>query len=336
MSGLSNAVQKSSAYAAPVSVIAFAGSSILMLALNKSLVQDRSFNMHLLFMGIQTGVATLSLLLLKYTDFISVRPLNKFDLKYWLPVGFMMAVALYTASKALKYLTVPVYVLVKNLSLIFITFSEALFFGTGGITSLEALSFVMFIAGAASLCLGDYEQSIALMKKKLGSDISFSYLVNVGYFWIVGAVISSTLFVLLLRKMIQYTKFTDVDTILYNNFIACPILFAASYFLDNWESEFNVDNHFDSNVMAMMIITGFVSLALAYFSALCLSSTSTSSYAMVGAVNRIALCMTGLIFPNFPSNSYSYLGMATALVGGLLFALAKEIKQQKNQQKTKE
>lgn len=51
---------------------------------------------------------------------------------------------IYTSSKSLQYLAVPIYTIFKNLTIILIAYGEVLFFG-GKVTSMELTSFIMMV-----------------------------------------------------------------------------------------------------------------------------------------------------------------------------------------------
>jgi GDP-mannose transporter len=59
-----------------------------------------------------------------------------------MPVAILMAVMLYTGSKALQYLSVPIFTIFKNLSIILVAYGETRVFG-GRVTSLMLGSFML-------------------------------------------------------------------------------------------------------------------------------------------------------------------------------------------------
>lgn len=92
------------------------------------------------------------------------RPLNKEDARRWAPVALLMAIMLYTGSKALQYLSVPVFTIFKNLAIILVAYGESRVFG-GRVTALMLVSFGMmvclsFIGSISSLSASDNMHAI--------------------------------------------------------------------------------------------------------------------------------------------------------------------------------
>lgn len=51
---------------------------------------------------------------------------------------------IYTGSKALQYLRIPIYTIFKNLTIILIAYGEVLWFG-GAVTRLMLISFLLIV-----------------------------------------------------------------------------------------------------------------------------------------------------------------------------------------------
>jgi hypothetical protein len=61
-----------------------------------------------------------------------------------MPVSLMMAAMLYTGSKALQHLPVPIFTIFKNLSIILVAYTETTVFG-GKVTRLMLVSFFLMV-----------------------------------------------------------------------------------------------------------------------------------------------------------------------------------------------
>ena len=119
----------------PISILSYCGSSILMTVTNKFVVNLENFNMNFVMLFVQSLVCTLTLIVLKVLGYAKFRPLNKTDAKNWFPISVLLVVMIYTSSKALQFLAVPIYTIFKNLTIILIAYGEVLFFG-GSVTCL--------------------------------------------------------------------------------------------------------------------------------------------------------------------------------------------------------
>ena len=100
----------------------------------------------------------------------------------------------------------------------------------------------------------------------------------------------------------------------YNNLMSIPVIAVCSLVLEDWSSE-NITRNFplearNSLIMAM-IISGMSSVFISYTSAWCVRVTSSTTYSMVGALNKLPIAVSGLIFFDAPvtvgSVSVSYI-----------------------------
>ena len=112
----------------------------------------------------------------------------------------------------------------------------------------------------------------------------------------------------------------------YNNVLSIPILLLASVFIENWSSE-NVAKNFPvesrNNIIAAMVFSGLSSVFISYTSAWCVRVTSSTTYSMVGALNKLPIALSGLIFFDAPLTIPSVSAIAVGFVSGIVYALAK-------------
>ena len=116
----------------------------------------------------------------------------------------------------------------------------------------------------------------------------------------------------------------------YNNLLSIPILLVASLFVENWSSD-NVAKNFPeaqrNNLVMAMIFSGLSSVFISYTSAWCVRVTSSTTYSMVGALNKLPIALSGLIFFDAPVTLPSVSAIGVGFVSGIVYALAK-VKQQ--------
>lgn len=99
---------------------------------------------------------------------------------------------------------------------------------------------------------------------------------------------------------------------LYNNLLSIPVIVLCSLFLEDW-SQANIDRNFPpairSNLVLAIIFSGLSSVFISYTSAWCVRITSSTTYSMVGALNKLPIALSGLVFfeapVTFPSVSVS-------------------------------
>src|SRR2546423_14601524 len=116
----------------------------------------------------------------------------------------------------------------------------------------------------------------------------------------------------------------------YNNLLTIPILLVASLLVEDWSSA-NIHKNFPVDtrnaIIAAMIFSGLSSVFISYTSAWCVRVTSSTTYSMVGALNKLPIALSGLIFFDAPKTFASISAIAVGFVSGLVYALAK-VKQQ--------
>lgn len=67
------------------------------------------------------------------------------EARKWYPIVVFLVGMIYTGSKALQYLPIPVYTIFKNLTIILIAYGEVLWFG-GDVTTMMMVSFILMVS----------------------------------------------------------------------------------------------------------------------------------------------------------------------------------------------
>ena len=80
----------------------------------------------------------------KFLNLIKFREFNVEEAKKWFPITIFLVAMIYTGSKALQFLPIPVYTIFKNLTIILIAYGEVLWFG-GNVTGLMMTSFILMV-----------------------------------------------------------------------------------------------------------------------------------------------------------------------------------------------
>lgn len=312
----------------PISILSYCASSILMTVTNKFVVNLDDFNMNFVMLFVQSLVCTLTLVVLKFLGYAKFRPLNKTDAKNWLPISVLLVLMIYTSSKALQYLAVPIYTIFKNLTIILIAYGEVLFFG-GSITSMELSSFLLMVFSSVIATWGDQQAVVKKATEQAATGLAeaSSLPFSIGYLWMFTNCISSALFVLIMRKRIKLTNFKDFDTMFYNNVLSMPILLLASFIFEDW-SQANLATNLSQDSVTAMVISGLASVGISYCSGWCVRVTSSTTYSMVGALNKLPIALSGLIFFDAPKNFLSIMSIFVGFLSGIVYAVAKQKKMQ--------
>lgn len=112
----------------------------------------------------------------------------------------------------------------------------------------------------------------------------------------------------------------------YNNLLSIPILLTCSLFLENWSSAnlaLNFPEGSRSYMIGAMIFTGLSSIFISYASAWCVRVTSSTTYSMVGALNKLPIAISGLIFFDAPVTVGSVSALFVGFVSGIVYTVAK-------------
>jgi GDP-mannose transporter len=117
---------------------------------------------------------------------------------------------IYTGSKALQFLVVPVYTIFKNLTIIVIAYGEVLWFG-GRVTPLILLSFGLMVLSSFVAAWADVQAAINGEHPAAGTSAAVSTL-NVGYAWMLMNVVCTASFTLGMKKVIKKMNLSDWDS----------------------------------------------------------------------------------------------------------------------------
>ena len=119
----------------------------------------------------------------------------------------------------------------------------------------------------------------------------------------------------------------------YNNLLTVPILILTTFFFEDWSAE-NLNRNFPAEsrnaIILAMVVTGLGTVGISYTSAWCVRTTSGATYSMVGALNKIPIAISGLVFFDAPVTLPSVSAIAIGSASGIVYAVAK-VKQQEAQ-----
>ncbi|KAI4601276.1 GDP-mannose transporter into the lumen of the Golgi [Pestalotiopsis sp. 9143b] len=306
----------------PLSILAYCLSSISMTVVNKYVVSGSSWNLNLFYLAVQSIVCIATIEACKQMGMI--KNLAPFDVnkgKRWFPVSLLLVGMIYTSTKALQFLSVPVYTIFKNLTIIVIAYGEVLWFG-GSVTPLALLSFGLMVMSSIVAAWADLSHASAQTAEAAEALATL----NAGYAWMGLNVFCTASYVLGMRKVIKNMNFKDWDTMFYNNLLTIPVLLFGSLIAEDWSSanfhkNFPVESR--NALMIGMIYSGMAAIFISYCSAWCIRVTSSTTYSMVGALNKLPIAVSGLVFFSAPVTVGSVSAIFIGFVSGIVYAWAK-------------
>lgn len=112
----------------------------------------------------------------------------------------------------------------------------------------------------------------------------------------------------------------------YNNLLSIPVLVISSLLVENWTAE-NLLKNFPAesrnSIVAAMVFSGLSSVFISYTSAWCVRVTSSTTYSMAGALNKLPLAISGLIFFDAPVTIPSVSAIIVGFISGLVYTFSK-------------
>lgn len=323
------------------SIICYCLASILMTVVNKFVVSGAHFSMNFLLLCIQSSVCCGCVLMVKRLGIISFRDFDMKDAKTWFPISFLLVLVIYTGSKSLQFLSIPVYTIFKNLTIILIAYGEVLWFG-GRVTALTFMSFILMVVSSIIAAWSDVQSALASSMPGTSTGVSVGAMqaifntvrgINVGYFWMFSNCIASAAYVLSMRKRIKSTGFSDWDTMFYNNFLSIPVLIVFSLIVEDWSHD-NLVRNFPPETRNFLLFaiafSGAAAIGISFTTAWCVRTTSSTTYSMVGALNKLPVAASGMIFFGDPVTVGSVSAVSLGFFAGIVYAVAKN-NQKKNE-----
>ncbi|KAG0193718.1 GDP-mannose transporter into the lumen of the Golgi [Apophysomyces sp. BC1034] len=271
----------------------------------------------------QSVISVVFLQAFKFLNLIKFRDFSVPEAKKWFPIIIFLVAMIYSGSKALQFLSIPVYTIFKNLTIILIAYGEVLWFG-GNVTMLMILSFFLMTLSSVIAGWFDVSNAISIMFEVYHLKSITSTLT--GYFWMNINCLSSAAFVLYMRKRIKLTNFGDFDTVYYNNLLSIPLLAIPSLLLEDWSGD-NLALNFppDQSVARIwaIIFSGASAFAMSYSSAWCVRTTSSTTYSMVGSLNKLPIAVSGIVFFGDPATWGNISAILIGFVAGVVYSYAK-------------
>ncbi|CAG8454566.1 4316_t:CDS:2 [Ambispora leptoticha] len=299
-------------------ILSYCGASILMTVTNKYVLSGYDFNMNFLLLTIQSIVCVALLHGFKAFKLINFREIESHISKKWLPIVVLLIAMIYTGSKSLQYLSIPVYTIFKNLTIILIAYGEMLWFG-GSVTRLMITSFLLMILSSIIAAWADISYALETATSQVST-------INIGYFWMGTNCLATASFTLTMRKRITLTGFKDFDTVYYNNLLSIPLLVVMSFLLEDWSAE-NLQHNFPPEIrnplIIAMLFSGVSAFGISYSSAWCIRVTSSTTYSMVGALNKLPIAISGMIFFGDPITFGNVSAVCVGFIAGIVYTVAK-------------
>ena len=158
-------------------------------------------------------------------------------------------------------------------------------------------------------------------------------LVIQGYFWMIVNCASSAAFVIFMRYVIRKTaaqgQFRDFDTVFYNNILTAPMFFLMSLIgadgnLGAFISYYGEHTQERNQLVMALLFSGVSAFWISYASSWCMRVTNSTTYSMVGSLNKLPIAISGLlVFQDTPITFGSVGSIILGFLSGVLYTIAK-------------
>ncbi|KAH6591758.1 hypothetical protein BASA61_004839 [Batrachochytrium salamandrivorans] len=283
-------------HAAPVAILSYCGASILMTVTNKLVLSSYDFKLNFLLLTIQSVVTILLLEICAGFGLLKHRPFRISEAKNWFAVSLSLVLMIYTGSKALQFLSIPVFTIFKNLTIILTAYAERFILKGAAVTHLMLVSFALIVLSSIVAGWADISAGAAL-------------------------------------KDNQASGFKDFDTVFYNNLLSIPTLVLFSLINELPEATRLYERYYGAEsdqyasefygLSAGILVSSVAAFAISYSTSWCVRVTSSTTYSMAGALNKLPIAISGMIFFDAVVNVFSILGVFLAFAGGIVYSISK-------------
>lgn len=291
---------------ASLSCVMYVSCSTIMVLANKWLSSTVKIEAHVSLLLMQNGVATAAVALCKSSGLVNYARFDVRIAKQWIPVNLCFVAMLLTSFVAMRYLSVPMITIFKQLANLVTATGEYYIFGKP-VSKGVVLSFVLMIAGAILAAV---------------NDLSFSFL---GYCWQAANCVSTSSYVLYLKHATRTVQLSKFGMVFYNNLLSLPML--AIIAIANAEPTTLLEAYrqglLDARFFAFNALAGTFGMLLNVASVWCVAATSATTYAVVGALNKIPVTIFGFLIFNVIISRDMAIYITMSLCGGFLYSYEK-------------
>lgn len=260
--------------------------SIATFDLNKYIMQIMKFQMHYLLVVIQ---CILIVLIVLGQSVITGNPIRYTQhTKWYIPTFFFTAMIL-TGMKAIYYFMPTLFTLYKNIAIIVTAIAELYFFQRR-ITWIAVVSFIIMI-----------------LSSLFGNTID--KVEWAGYIWMAGNIFATTAYVLYLKKLMSSGLSTRTESVLFTNMLSVPPMLVLSLIFDDL-----IVPVISSKLIILIVASGFTAYFTSFSTAWSMKILSSTSYSMIGALNKLAFSVSGFILFD---EQFEYKKLVSFLIGVL-------------------
>ena len=282
-------------------VLAYAGSSTAMIVMSKLVTTRYKVNHPLVLILFQMIAGSGLALYARHRNLARFELLNKNSIKTWLPTVLVFVMMLISSLISLHSMSLTMYHLIKNSALFLTAIADTAVFNRVVGTD-QKISFVLMAIG--TILSGGHDR----------------WVTTSGLVWTITNVLCTVSYNVMLKRLLNSNEsFGGFWSVMFhcNSLSAIVLLIPSMYFSGDFISEvLDPDDWSRGTAVLTYIIAGAV---LSLTSVYCMSVTSPTTYAVVGAASKLPNMVLGaLIFQQYPT-SRGVLGIVIAFHGIALY-----------------
>jgi len=281
--------------------------SIAMVLSNKSLAASFPIDIPILLVVSQCAIAVVLVEASRMLGAVNYSPLDLTIVATWVPVNVAFVSMLLTSFLAFKFLNIPVITVFKNVTNVLIVFGDWWFHGEKVTLGILA-SFGVMVLGAMMAAY---------------SDVMFS---ATGYFWMGCNVLSTAAYVLYMRSVTGKLgdKINKFGMVYMNNLLSIPLLLPVAVALGEVDCALeNLHVITSRDFLLVNLVAGSMGYLLNLASLWCVSSTSATTYALVGSLNKIPVSLLGVVLFKAVITFEGAVYIGISMLGGFLYTWTK-------------
>lgn len=143
-----------------------------------------------------------------------------------------------------------------------------------------------------------------------------------GYFWVILNCVFTSTYVLYMRYASTNIKLPRFGMVYYNNLLSAAILLPICYFRGDFNALQDADIMTTSFILSNTL-AGLIGFYLNFASLWCVASTSATTYAIVGSLNKVPITIMGFFLFHAKMTQQGIIFVTLATIGGFIYAYAK-------------
>lgn len=151
------------------------------------------------------------------------------------------------------------------------------------------------------------------------NDLEYNF---VGYCWMAVNCFFTAGYTLYMRYATANIKLSKFGMVYYNNLLSTLILFSVCLMRNEFPALMNPEI-LTGRFIVSTLIASVCGFGLNFASLWCVSSTSATTYAIVGSLNKVPVTLLGFVLFNAKMTNNGILFLCMATLGGFLFAYSK-------------